>query len=166
MEELNYTQDIHIDEDALDLEALDQAELMLKYCEYEADAIKEMDEAKEKLEYTYADLDQRMRQNPDAFDLTKITDKSVDSAIKSNDEYRQAYEDFINAKHEANIAKGAVKAFDHRKKMIEILYGLHGQQYFAGPAEPRNLSQERNKRPSKKQSNKAVASKTRRRKDE
>jgi hypothetical protein len=49
---------------------------------------------------------------------------------------------YIDAKYEANMASYIITALDHRKKALESLVTLYGQQYFAGPTAPRNLTKE------------------------
>ena len=39
------------------------------------------------------------------------------------------------------LLSNAVMAMEQRKRMLEVLITLHGQEYFAGPSTPRNLVQ-------------------------
>jgi hypothetical protein len=66
----------------------------------------------------------------------------VTSTILTQDKYKEATEEFLQAKYEAKIASGASRAVDHRKSALENLVKLHGQQYFAGPMVPRDLTHE------------------------
>ena len=139
---MNYEQDIRIDEDALDVEWLDQPALFLKYSRHSALLEKEKDESKERLEFVKAELDRKIRLNPEKFGVEKITDKVVENTIILQLEYKQASEQFIQAKFEWTTARGAVDAFNQRKEALENLARLHGQNYFAGPKIPRDLHQE------------------------
>lgn len=141
--EKGYEQDMRIDETALDVEWLDQPMLMLKYARIAADAKKELDLAKENLELVKADLDKEIRKHPDDFDIVKITEPLLLNAIISQDEYKEANSKVIEAQYDVNIANGAVKAVEGRKDSLENLVKLHGQQYFAGPSMPRDLTWER-----------------------
>jgi hypothetical protein len=71
-------------------------------------------------------------------------------------EYTEASNRVIEAKYEAKVLAGVVKAIDARKTMLETLVKLHGQQYFAGPNVPRDLSHEAEKKRSQKKSNEIV----------
>lgn len=139
---LNYETDIEIDESALDIEWLSQPSLMLKYGQASAHAMQNMEIAKERREVIRCELDKNIRLNQDKYEVTKITDKVVECAIKIQPEYQAASDKYIEAKHEADLIKAAVQAFDQRKAALENLVRLHGQQYFAGPSVPRDLSKE------------------------
>ena len=140
---MNYEQDIRIDEDALDVEWLDQPALFLKYSRHSTLLEKEKDESKERLEFVKAELDRKIRLNPEKFGVEKITDKVVENTIILQPEYKQASEQFIQAKFEWMTARGAVDAYNQRKEALENLARLHGQNYFAGPKVPRNIHEER-----------------------
>ena len=49
----------------------------------------------------------------------------------------------FHTKYESDMAKGAVRALESKKDALENLVKLHGQQYFAGPKMPRDISWER-----------------------
>jgi len=140
---MNYEEDMRIDETALDIEWLEQATLMLKYSRHAAEVRAAFDKAKEKLELTRAELDKAIRKEPELFEVEKVTDKAIESAILVQPEYKRASEEYLQLKFEYDIAAGAVKAFDARKDALENLVRLNGQQYFAGPKTPRDLSSER-----------------------
>jgi len=135
-----YEDDLRIDEDALDVEWLDQPSLMQKYIRVTAEADKVLDEAKEALEYCEAELEMGIRADPESYGVEKVTDKSVKSAILIQEEHQELSKAVIQAKFEAKIASGAVKSTEQRKTALENLVKLHGQGYFAGPSVPRDLS--------------------------
>lgn len=137
---MNYEQDIKIDETALDVEWLDQPRLMFYYAQHAAKMRMETDIAKEKLDIVRAEIDKEVRMNPEDFDIAKITEATVQAAIISDSRYRAANKAYLEAKYESDIASSAVRAMDARKDALENLVRLHGQQYFAGPKMPRDLS--------------------------
>ena len=140
---MDYEKDMEIDPSILDVECLDQPQLVMKYSRIASDAELEMDNLKEKLELVKAELDNKIRTNPEDFDITvKVTEAVVANTILMDDRYKKAMKDFLEAKHELKIVSGATKAVDHRKSMLENLVKLHGQQYFAGPNIPHDLTQE------------------------
>jgi hypothetical protein len=143
---MNYEEDIRIDESALDVEWLDQPSLMMKYARNAAEARLELDRAKEALELAKAELDREVRSNPEAFGMEKLTESAVQNTIILQEAYIGANDNFIQAKFKADIAQGAVRAFDARKDALENLGRLLGLQYFAGPKMPRDLLEEREQR--------------------
>jgi len=142
MANLNYQEDLHIDEDALDLEWLGQPALMFQYTQAEADARREVDRLKEKLSVCKAELDHGIRSYPEQYKIEKITENVVQNVIITEEGHKDLMEELIEAQHEYNSMRGAVQAVDQRKSSLENLVKLHGQQYFAGPKEPRDLPKE------------------------
>jgi CRISPR/Cas system-associated protein Cas5 (RAMP superfamily) len=162
---MNYEQDIRIDPDALDIEWLEQAPLMIKYSRYEIEMLKEFDTKKEALEVIKAGLDLDMRNDPTAFGLDKlpkITEAVITNTILEQREYKKANQEYLNAKYEYEMAKKAVKAFEQRKDTLENLVRLHGQQYFAGPSIPRDLSKEWERKEKQKRVDEGIANKLKR----
>lgn len=143
---MNYEKDIRIDENSLDIEWLDQAQLMYRYAEHSAKCQLDRDRAKVKLDLVKADLDKRIRTHPERFGMEKVTEAAVTNAIISHNDYKEEQEAYLTAEYDANIAQAAVRAFDARKVALENLVRLHGQQYFAGPRIPRDLTSEREAR--------------------
>lgn len=160
-EELNYEKDVSIDDSALDVEWLQQANLTLKYCQLEAEASKQVDEAKAALDIIKADLDKDIRSDPDSWGLPKITEGAIQNAITASTKYKEAEETLRNAHYELNMVKAAVRAIYIKKDALENLVRLHGQQYFAGPRIPRDLSKEWEARQRQTESNKKVKIKRR-----
>jgi len=140
---MNYEKDVNIDETALDVEWLEQPNLMLKYTRNEADALKQVDLIKEKLGYIKSELDKQIREDPEKFGIAKITETVILNTIQMQDEYKDVMEELIEAQYECNIAKGATKAVQQRKDALQSLVTLYGQNYFAGPKVPRDLSVKR-----------------------
>jgi len=158
---MSYEQDIKIDENALDIEWLDQAALMMRYAKISAQANLERDRAKVDLDLKKAELDRKIRNNPDFYKIEKITENAIMNAIIVNPEYVEVQETYQMAEYEASVARSAVFAFDARKTALENLVKLHGQQYFAGPRVPRDLAEEREMR--QKRVDEGVAGKMKRR---
>lgn len=154
--ELDYEKDVSIDDSALDVEWLAQSSLTFKYCKIEADARRNLDDAKAKLDIIKAELDQDIRANPDAFGLPKITEGAIGNAISASKKCKDAEEAVRDASYELNMAQAAVRSIYAKKDALENLVRLHGQQYFAGPSVPRDLSKEWEASNRQKNSNKKV----------
>lgn len=156
---INYEEDVVIDESMLDVEWLDQPRMMMKYTQYAAEARKRLDEAKEAMDVKYAELDRDIRDNPSDFELEKITETIVQETIKRQEDYKEAVQEWIDAKYEWEMATAAVRAMDQRKVALENLVRLHGMSYFAGPSAPRDLTEEREnaEKERQKRANKAAS---------
>ena len=159
---MNYEKDMRIDEDALDIEWLEQPTLMLKYAQHAALLRSNFDKSKEKLEFVKAKIDKDIRSNPEKYGLEKITDKVVENTTVLQNEYKSALIEFQDLKFENDVASGVIKAVEARKDALENLVRLHGLQYFAGPQIPRDIRNERAARErqneiKKKEINKEIA---------
>ena len=157
--DLNYEQDVSIDETALDVEWLQQSNLMYKYAKHQAETKKAMDEAKERLDFIKAKLEMDIRANPGDYGLSKVTESAIASTVLLQPEYQEASKNHIEAKYENDVATAVVRAIDQKKTALENLVKLLGVSYFAGPSAPRDLSLEWNehiKRREQKEHNKNV----------
>ncbi len=139
---MDYTDAMSIDESALDVEWLDQPKRMMTYCRLAAEKKRDADLAKENIDLVKSRLRQYISAEPDKFGLVKITEASLEAGVISHPDYQQAQREFIDAKFEAEVASGAVRAFEQRKTALENLVKLHNSSYFAGPSVPRDLSSE------------------------
>lgn len=157
---MNYEQDIEIDETALDIEWLNQPGLMMRYARHLAQMRRDLDEAKQNLDVVKAEVDRNIREFPEKYGIDKLTEGSVNSAVLTSKKYKEAQEKYLNAKFEADMAQGAVNAFEQRKTALENLVKLNGQQYFASPKVPRNIEWERKEK--QKRTNSTIAGKMQR----
>lgn len=153
---MDYEKDLYIDESALDVEWLGQAPLMMRYCRELAKAEKEMVRLKEKMKVEWAILDKDIRTNPADFQIIKITEAAVQSAIIMDKDYQGLSQELIEAQFEFNMLKGAVDSIKMRKDALQDLVKLHGQQYFAGPTIPRDLTFEAKQRFAKETANSTI----------
>lgn len=137
---MNYEQDVRIDEKMLEVEWLRQASLTYNYAKHHAHTKKQYDLAKENLELVKAQLDKEIRTNPEKYDIAKVTESVVQATILQQEDYKEASNELIEARYEIGIASAALSAIETKKSALENLVRLHGQQYFAGPSVPRDIS--------------------------
>jgi len=140
---MNYLEDIRIDETALDIEWLRQPELMLKYGSLAVEARMNMDLEKEVLELVKAKLDKEIRENPEKFGISKLTENVVQNIILLQDEYKEQNKKYLNAKYNYEVLKVVVDSLNQKRDSLENLVKLFGLQYFSGPKEPRDLLKEK-----------------------
>ena len=163
----DYENDIQIDESGLDIEWLRQPKLMFFYAKMVAELRRTLDRRKERLNIVRAELDKKIRQNPLDFAIDKITETAVGNTILIQEEYKEASADIIDCNYELSIAQAAVSALNDKRSALENLVKLYGQQYFAGPSVPRNITKEWEQKEKQKQANVKIGENlTRRRKTE
>lgn len=138
---MSYEDDMRIDEDALDVELLEQPSLMTKYSRLLAEAKLERDLAKEELDLMRATIDLDIRDNPEKYQLSKVTENAINNCILMEEQYQDVQKKYNQDNYEVNVLQGIINAIEHRKSALENLVKLYGQNYFAGPAIPHDLSQ-------------------------
>ncbi len=137
LEELEVDRSINPGE--LDVEATRQADLFFKWAERSVHARAELDRCKMELDTLQSKICLSIRAEPDKFGLSKPTEAAVTARVSSDDQYLKAYKRMLEAKRESALSDRAVESLEQKKRMLEVLITLHGQQYFAGPSVPRNL---------------------------
>lgn len=151
---MDYEKDMYIDEDALDIEWLEQAELGRKYGEHWADCVRRLMIAEENVKLVRAELIKKAHEDAEKiFGLPEgksPTGPMVESYYRNHKKHKAAKEEWIQAQYEANTAETAkFEASRTRKAALENLVQLHGQNYFAGPRMPRDLVKKREEREKK-----------------
>ena len=158
-DEFDYEEFMEIDEDSLDVEWLEQPKKMVQMVKIAAKVKINMERAKDNLAQVKAELAKKVRASPEKYGIEKITIDAVNDVVQTNAKYIEAYEEYLEAVYENDVASGSVKATEQRKSSLENLVKLHGQQYFAGPKVPRNLSEQATLFREKVQRSKEVKSK-------
>lgn len=158
-DEFDYEEFMEIDEDSLDVEWLEQPKKMVQMVKIAAKVKINMERAKDNLAQVKAELAKKVRAAPEKYGIEKITIDAVNDVVQTNAKYIEAYEEYLEAVYENDVASGSVKATEQRKSSLENLVKLHGQQYFAGPKVPRNLNEQATLFREKVQRSKEVKSK-------
>lgn len=138
---MSYEDDMYIDEEALDIMLLEHPQLMVKYSQLLSEARMARDLAKESLDLKKAEIDLDIRDDPEKYGLQKITETAVLNTILMEDDFQKSQVKLHKANYEVNILQGVVSAIEARKSALENLVKLYGQNYFAGPSIPHDLTQ-------------------------
>ena len=142
---MDYTKDVKIDETALDVEWLNQPALAIKYGVYYAECFKRFQQAEENIKVVRAELIKKAWNNPEKClgKGIKPAAQPIEAYYRTHEEHIEAKNEWIKAQYELNVADVAKWQISNaRKEALENLVKLHGQNYFAGPSMPRNLSNE------------------------
>lgn len=167
---MNYEKDIQIDENALDVELLNQSELAMQYGKHWADCYRNLQQAEENIKLVRSELIELANADPEEHlgAGVKPTKDNIESFYRNHEEHVKAKNEWIQAQYELNIADIAKKEISvTRKAMLLGLIELHGMNYFAGPITPRDLSFEAaNKRKERqKSSDSKISSKLKRKRN-
>ena len=152
-----------IDINNLDREWVGQPRLRSHYADLLADAKREVELASAKLEEVKAEIARDIRTNPGDYDVEKITENTVKELIPLQAEYKEALQEWIEAKHKADILTGRSMAVNDRKTSLENLVELRLADYFG---EPRAKSADSHKAMEKIKTDKAFNRMKRRREDD
>jgi hypothetical protein len=117
----------------LDQEWLNQPKLYYTWARHLADARRGVAEAKQRVDVVKAECLRAIQADPAAFEVTKPTVDAINAAVLEQLEYKDAVAEHLELAHRADIIGAAVNALDHRRRALENLVDLHGQNYFATP---------------------------------
>jgi hypothetical protein len=143
---MNYEDDIRIDDSALDVEWCEQANLSMRYGKHYAECRKALTLSEEKIKIVRAELIKLANQDPDRYlgSGVKPTAPNIEAFYRNHVRHKAAKDEWVEAQYELNMAEVAKNEISFtRKAALEALVTLHGQNYFAGPKMPRNLTEER-----------------------
>lgn len=149
---MNYEKDIHIDETALDVEWLEQAELAIKYGRYWSACKDRVTRAEENIKLIRAQLIAEANDDPvKCCNKEKPNAADIEAYYRRHKRHIKAKEEWMDALKECNDAEIVKNEISFtRKAALENLVQLHGQNYFAGPSMPRNLQGERERKQEKR----------------
>lgn len=125
-----------IDEHDLVKEWVKQPSLYFTWAQKLADARIEQDEAKSALDVIKAEASRAIRDDPGNYGFDKVTEAVVAVAINEHPDVMEGVKALYAARHRQEIYQAAVNALDHRKRALEKIVDLHGQNYFSHPRTP------------------------------
>jgi len=158
MNEIDYERDVKIDEQALDTEWLEQAPLARRYAKHLADCKNQVRQLEEKKKTIRSELINEVNKDPKmVLGKDKPNAADIEAYYRTHSDYKEVTEELNEAQYELDYAELAYQQIAWtRKKTLENLVILHGQQYFAGPSTPRDISKEWEQHEKQKQSDKKV----------
>jgi hypothetical protein len=128
------TSPVKVDDTRLDWEWVNQPETFYEAATDLAEARFKVAEAKASLEVIEATVARRVRLTPDKYGVAaNPTVAAVDGAVKVSKEYTEALDRLNKAKYRQDMCQALVDALDHKKKALESLAYLHGQNYNSMP---------------------------------
>ena len=131
--ELNYEEDLRIDESQLDAECIHQPILVARYAEISAQAGFLFDQADQEVKVVRAELRGIADENG------AKNDSARESFYRTHPKHIAAKNEWMEARKNAEFCRNACFAVQQRKVMLVNLVTLHGQNYFAAPSIPRTL---------------------------
>lgn len=142
--ELNYLKDVQIDDQQLDVEWLNQADLAIRYGKAWADAKREHKQAEREMQQISAELIKLANTAPEKYlgAGTKATAANVQAFVDAHPKMKLAVEKLDEAVYTLDVADVARKEIGvTRKNALQAMTELLTANYFAGPSTPRNLQE-------------------------
>jgi len=131
-----------IDRNNLDLECVKLPKVYLVFGEAYAESLLHSDEADRDLKIIKAELDFKVRSKPKKYKLkARVTEKAIENAILTSKEYRKAEKVCIERRYTTSLLREILRSLEMKKKSLENLVILHGQNYFSTPT-PKNVDKE------------------------
>ena len=118
----------------LDVEWVGQAKLFFHWSEKLRKAKKRLERAERDFRLVQSDIDLKVRRKPKKYGLdVDAKEKAIANVVLQQPKYQVAQKVVFKKQDRVNILKNVVSSLDQRKKALEKLVDLHGQQYFATP---------------------------------
>jgi len=133
---------LHIDLFNLEDEWNAQPNLYRMWSDKMAVAKSDLNDAKSNLEYVRARLYIQIMNDPASFGLEKTTEKAIDSALVSSDDYQEAQGELNDAKKNVAMLEGMLEALNQRKDALKDEVKLHLSGYFSEPTAPEGCREE------------------------
>lgn len=122
---MDYAKVVKIDSKNLDREIEEHGQKFMEWVERYASAEKEILAAERNLKIVKAEVENKIRSNPEKYNLEKVTDSVVKAKVRVSKKVNIAAERFENAKYDLEVMRGMREEMGaNRKKMIEKLVDL------------------------------------------
>lgn len=139
---VNPKEALALDENQLDQEWIAQPKLYYDYAALVASVTRELDELKNALEVTKAEIAQKIRSNPDAYGISKFSESALEKVVPLQQEVIGKQQELVECREKLDLAKAVVSALDHKKKALEKLVELIAMNYYARPRANTDASRE------------------------
>ena len=153
---LDFQADLAINPDELDIAALEQSNLAMKYSREAAHYSRIVKKCQEKVKVTRSKLIKEVNDDPEKClgKGQKATGPNQEAYYRDHPSHIAAKKELIDAEYQYDLVKAAA---DHvafqRSKMIQVLSSLLNAEYFAAPGFARDLKKEWDRRKHKKDMN-------------
>jgi hypothetical protein len=130
----DFKEAIKIDPLQLDKAVLIQADLVVEWSELWAEATRDRDRLKERINIVRAECDKDIRSNPKKFgweDAKSPTEGFINANIPLHPKMKEVNEELIDLQYDVNIYSIAREALDHRKRAVTILMELYKSDYYS-----------------------------------
>lgn len=122
--------DLEIHEDNLVRECVRHPRMVERVARTLAEATRTLALKERDLEVLKAEIESRIRSDPEKYGIEKPTEAAFKAAIMKSPKIDAAAREIIELEFERNLIIGANRTLDHRKRNLTDIVNLHGQNYF------------------------------------
>lgn len=122
---------VKIDELALDKECINLPTQYLRAAFTAANTRNEVAALSDKHDRLEAALMNKVRNNPDDYDLDKVTEAGIRAAVQTLAEYNESLKVLREVKYQLEMQTALVAALDYKKRSLSLLVDLHMKSYHA-----------------------------------
>tara|TARA_Y100000310_G_C20213246_1_gene592328 strand:+ start:66 stop:536 length:471 start_codon:yes stop_codon:yes gene_type:complete len=119
-----------IDVNALDKECQQQPQLLTEAGEFLAEIKLKAKQAKMNYDEELSKAERQIRDNPDTFGISKITESAVKAAVVIHGDVHNAREKMLYTEYEAEKVNAIVDGFHHKRSMLDNEVKLYLAGFF------------------------------------
>lgn len=132
--------EFRIDPEDLENECIKHPSILYRYLRKLADAKLALEEAGQVYDLCKVTLDAKIRDRPERYKLTKVTEAAIQNTIRTQKEYLESRDTKVRLQHEVDVLQAAVTALSHKREMISNLVALARMDWYAEPNVERDRS--------------------------
>jgi len=137
---LKYKKQLKINSYNLEEELIKQPQLYFEWASASVQATKEKEAEKNKLDIIKAEVERKIRSNPEKYGSTE---GAVKNAITLSSKVKRQTKVYLEALANERILSRAETAFQQRKSMLVALVQLNIQLHFAEPSLPKSVKEKK-----------------------
>lgn len=147
---MTFRKEVDIDRYQLDRELVQQPQKYYDWAIKAAEAGKEKDEAKHALDVVKADIEKRVRKNPERYGIDDPKESAIKLEIHRHPKVKRYTRKYIGACYNEKVLSEAKTSFAQRKSMLQSLTQLNVQLHFAEVPVPQHFKEPYYKRTKQK----------------
>lgn len=124
---------VKIDINMLDTECVEHPVMYFQVSEELIEEKERYERIKLKLDIKVSELKLDIIRNPSRYQVEKTPEYVIDAIINVDEEIIALKTKMLTIKFDIDHLQAGVNSLEHKKRMIESLVTLHGNQYFAAP---------------------------------
>jgi len=138
-----FEEDVHLDVLSLGKEVFIQPTLYEKYHNYVTNISYERDQLKQKVEFEKDILSLDIREAPEDFGLNKLTEKTIDAVVNTDDKIVELSKDLLYVNKLVKEAEGALKAITDKGFSLKSAVQMYTTGYWGDlTALPRKMQED------------------------